>query len=245
MLSKRISTMLLSGAAAAAMTTAAQASLTMDVRATSVTGAGNSLVDNKHLSISGPGTVTFNIFATINPTVDNGNTQDEAFVSMTGSYLSTGTSIKGSMAADVNAAGGYYNPPQSSFGTIQDLDGDGDLDVGGSSSSSGSDYWWARAANVATGVAGQSHLLGTLTLAITSLTAGDGTDTLVNYQKKLGAPSGVGQWRENNGPINGSATNILIGAPVVLSPQSVNAPEPTSIGLIGLAGLGMLARRRK
>jgi hypothetical protein len=239
MLSKRISTMLLSGAAAAAMTTAAHASLTMDVRATSVTGAGNSLGNNKLVNLAGPGTVTFDIFATINPTTDNGNTQDEAFVSMTGSFLSTGAGVLGDMAATVNAAGGYYNPPQSSFGTITDLDGDGDLDVGGASSSSGADYWWARAANVATGVAGQSHLLGTLTLVITSVGA---TDTTVNYQKKLGAPSGVGQWRENNGPINGSATNILIGSNVVLHP---NVPEPTSVGLIGLAGLGMFARRRK
>ncbi len=240
MLSKRISTMLLGGAAAAGMASAAQASFLFDVRAVSATGTGNAVLTDKSVQVTGPGTITFNLFGIINETTPDSNANNEFFVSMTGSFLSTGTSVKGNMTATVTPA--YFStasPPTSSVGTIQDLDGDGDLDVGGGNSSLGSDYWWARPDSA---IPGQTHMLGTLTMTITEANLADLTATEVNYRKKLGAPSGIGQWRENGVNVISNANNIQPGTPVLLN---TDVPEPTSIGLIGLAGLGMLARRRK
>jgi len=235
MLSKRISTMLLSGAAAAAMTSAAQAAFMYDVRAVSVSGAGNLVVTNKSVVMVTPGVVTFNLFGLIQPATDDGNPNNEANKSMNGSFLSTGGTTVGNLAATVAAP---FQNLSFSGGTIQDLDGDGDLDVGNNSSSSGADYWSARATDTTNGVAGQEALLGTMTFTVTTA----GTETSVNFRKKAGAASGIGQWVENGVTILSNANNVLVGAPVLVGGI---VPEPTSIGLIGLAGLGMLARRRK
>src|SRR3954471_2141323 len=86
---------------------AASASLTIDVRATGVTGAGNVVGNAKSVWVSGPGTVSFNVFAIITPAADNGNSQDEAFNQVYGSFLSTGSSYRGSLAATLNPSGDY------------------------------------------------------------------------------------------------------------------------------------------
>jgi len=248
MLSKRISTMLLSGAAAAAVTTsAAQAIFVFDVRATGATG-GATLVNNKSVTLAAgqAATVTFQLWGMVSEPYgsglpEDGNPNNENIKLMIGSFLTNGTSVKGNLAATVVAtmqANGF------STGTIQDLDGDGDLDIGSNASSSAADYWAARTTDTTNGLVGQQSLLGTMTLNVVGTdVVVNGTDTTVNFRKKTGPANSVGQWTENGTAVISNASNVTSGGNVVLTPTGV--PEPTSIGLIGLAGLGMLARRRK
>jgi hypothetical protein len=234
--------MLLSGAAAAAMTSATHAALVVDVLATGATGAGNVVVNSKSVTVLAPGTVTFDIFGKVvnpfaNGNVDDGNSLNEAITNVFGNYLSSGTGVSGTLSGTVS---GSFQGSGWSTGALSDLDGDGDLDIGSNNSSLGDNFWAARSP-VATGVVGNSILIGTLTLTVTSVND-PLASTLINYQAKPGTPSGVGLWRENGSFIqSNSAGNIGPGVPVTLN----GIPEPTSLGLIGLTGLGLLARRRK
>jgi hypothetical protein len=243
MLSKRISTMLLSGAAAAAITTsAAQAIFVFDVRATGATGTGNTVVNTKSVLLTGPGTVSFNLVGVIQPATDDGNPNNEANKIMIGSFLTTGDSVKGNLAATVSAA---FQNLGFSTGTIQDLDGDGDLDIGSNNSANASDYWAVRTTDVSNGIPGQEAILGTMTLTVGAGGITPGADTLLNFRKKTGAANSVGSWNENGVTVLSNSSNVTNGPDVHLTPAGGAVPEPTSIGLMGLAGLGMLARRRK
>jgi len=245
MLSKRISTMLLSGAAAAAITTsAAQAIFVFDIRAVSATG-GATRINNKSVAFV-PGqaaTVSFELWGLIQEPyavgTEDGNPNNEANKIMAGSFLTTGASVMGNLAATITAP---FTNSGSSNGTIQDLDGDGDLDVGSNVAGDDPNYWGTRANDLTNGVPGQSALLGNMTLTIGAGGVVAGSDTILSFRKKTGAASGVGSWNENGVSRLSNSTNVSTGTNVVLTP---GVPEPTSIGLIGLAGLGMLARRRK
>jgi len=251
MLSKRISTMLLSGAAAAALTTsAAKAIFVFDVRAVSATG-GATFVNNKSvkLSVGQAATVTFQLWGLIQEPYDSGlpedgNPNNEATRSMLGSFLTNGGGVKGNLSATVVA---QLQAQGWSVGTMVDLDGDGDLDIGGTSSTASADYWSARTTDTTNGFVGAANVLGTMTLTVAAGGVTDTGNTLLNFRRKVGAANSIGSWTENGASHAPNPTNpdlnLKSGTDVVLSPVAV--PEPTSIGLIGLAGLGMLARRRK
>jgi len=237
MLSKRISSMLLGGAAVAGLSSAAQASLTYDLRAALSSNVNNPIVDGKNVTVNqASGTITFNVFAVV-VAPDNGNALDEGFVAGNGNFLSTGPT-HGNLVA---ARGPLYLGTGGSDGTVQDLDGDGDLDVGGTNTTGAANFFNPRVGTAPTPIMGSSQLVGTVVM---TLTGGLGATT-VNFQVKPGNPLGTAQWIENGvSTIAGSGNPPAVfqaGSPVNLN----SVPEPTTIGLIGLAGLGMLARRRK
>jgi hypothetical protein len=236
MLSKRISTALLSGAAIAGLGATASAGLMVDVRATGATG-GAVLVNNKLVNVANAAagdTVTFDVFALVSG--NNANPNDEGLVNVFGSYLSNGGGLRGNSQATVNPnfrASGFSN------GFMQDLDGDGDLDVGSNTNGSATNYFNARVNTAPTPAPGPTHLIGSVTLTVSSLNASGG-DTLFNYRPRFA--STAGSWFEDGsatGTAQQGASSIQSGAPVVLQ-----VPEPATLGLAAIAGLGLLARRR-
>jgi len=80
--------------------------------------------------------------------------------------------------------------------------------------------------------------------AIQFITNGQGgTSAIVNYVPRLGTDGGVALWFEDNVATNKvPGTSTFAVNPGVLV-QAI--PEPASLGLLGIASLGLLARRRK
>ncbi len=169
-------------------------------------------------------------------------------------------------------AGMGFTGTGGSQGVAADLDNDGDLDVGSDNPNDASATFFADRANVApfpnfagnNPDAGNTNpfapriLLGTLKMVITSIT---GADATVNFFKRE-VNSGGASWFEdavtqfdsdsnvtgysnavNYDPANPSTWTV--GANVVITGVGGAVPEPTTLGFASLAGLGLLARRRK
>lgn len=229
MLSKRLSTVLLSGAAVAGLGAAANASFVVDLRATGVTGGGT-VVDEKHVQNVVVGSVvTFSIYG--QATGNDGSTANDGVLSFAGSLLSNGGTVLGNLSAARDAT---FLGTGGSNGLAQDLDADGDLDVGSNTPSASANFFSPRATGAPTPVFGPQVLVGTATFTVS---AAGLTETSVNFRPRVA--STAGSWFEDGSQITSSA--FTAGAPVSVA---AGIPEPTSLALVGLAGLGMLARRR-
>jgi hypothetical protein len=90
--------------------------------------------------------------------------------------------------------------------------------------------------NVIDGTSAET-LLGELTMIVT----GGNNQMAVNFVPRANADAGS-LWFEDGITTGKNGTNspFSVGAPVTL-----NVPEPATLGLMGLASLGLLARRRK
>jgi hypothetical protein len=145
MLTKRLSTMLLCGAAVAGLgASAAKGALFLELRTASVDAAHVAFVSltpgGKSFTLNGTGavgaTVTMNIVA--KSTGSDANGGNDGLLSLAGSFLSTrnGGSPRGNLAASrqVSIAGlnqtSGFNGAGGQNGTVTDLNGDGDLNVG-------------------------------------------------------------------------------------------------------------------
>jgi len=266
--------MLLSGAAVMGLGVAANASLTIDVRALQINGVAISGANlPKNITVINVGdTITFGVYADVTGT----NPQKfQTIQSFSGSFLSSGGTTRGNM----NPAASRtipFNANSSSVGLQQDLDGDGDLDIGSNVDSDAANFFAGRAASLTgphstdgagntvfvtagttpTPIAGGTeYRVGTLRLTMTAL----GTPTLVNFRTRLAGTAAT--WSEDANediavdPDSGASiitysggtqgTLYLSGLPVsVGSGGGGPTPEPASLSLIGLAGLAMVRRRR-
>jgi hypothetical protein len=86
-----------------------------------------------------------------------------------------------------------------------------------------------------------SFLLAKVTFTVAAGATGSTTVSFVPYTSSTGAGSKLGgTWQQDNGaPLTGATGTELSGTAVTIS-----APEPGSIALLGLGGLGLLLRRR-
>ena len=232
MLSKRVSKFVLGSAAIAGLGATANAGLTYDMVATGATSGVISEAGKRvDLTPGVGGTVTFNIVAFV--TGQNGDLGDDGFLSGAGSFLSTGGTL-GDMAA---FRAGNMTGTGSSNGKAQDLDSDGDLDVGSNTTASASNYFAVRANSAPQPVFGAQVLLGSVTFTYGA--AGMSGVSLVNWRNRGNASTA--SWFEDGSQVNANATasNVGVGAPV-----SLVVPEPTTLGLAAIGALGLLARRR-
>ena len=234
MLSKRLSTMLLGAAAAAGVGAAANAALVIDVRAVSATG-GAVVQNAKTVDVTnaGPGAViNFEVFALVSG--QDGDTANDGIISFAGSFLSgTGTVARGNMTAARDAQMMGFG---GSNGLAQDLDGDGDLDVGSNTDGSANNFFSARANSAPQPIFGQSIRVASATMTLSAVTI-PGTDSLLNFRPRNATTAG--SWYEDGTQI--TSANFSAGQAVRLTA----IPEPATIGLASIAGLGLLARRRK
>ncbi|HVX84128.1 MAG TPA: PEP-CTERM sorting domain-containing protein [Phycisphaerae bacterium] len=218
------------------MLSSAHAALIYDLEATTLNGSalGGSNTA-KSIQVQAGDVIGFNIFATMS----TGTSSNDGFQSGVANLLSTGP-ILGNLTQTNNAT---FATGAFSSGTQHDIDGDGDTDVGGLTNPPSNTDATAIQYLAASSVAGNNILIGSGTFTVTSL--GAGGSTTINLS--LGTSTALNKnplWTENGSTFN--ASNGTIGAPngfVVTS--GAPTPEPASLGILAIGGLGLLARRRK
>jgi hypothetical protein len=200
-------------------------------------------------------------------------TNDDSLEALRGSFYSDGF-LKGNMGASSPGPNTTYNPRFTPFtglgstnGVFADFDFDGDLDLGAIGTDP-TNMWCARA--VAPVFAARSSLngngyfhqgafapqtqdtllnattselrLGTIRFIATSGPAmGDAASIRFLLSQNAAASA---MWFEDGGATARNPTNstLTLGAPVYIENDIV--PEPTAASLLGVATLGLVARRR-
>ena len=228
----------------------ADAGLIIDLRAVAINGVP--IPDQKHVSPNGPGdVVSIQIFARV---YGSDAVNDEGLQSISGSIYSNGELLGNLINAATVAP---FNALGSQNGSQQDIDSDGDLDIGsipnGARPATNSLYFLPRSASVqdgsngtlngtpipGTNPAAEEWLVGTVNFIVTG---GNGMTWIDFVRRRL--PNGENDiatsvWFEEGALRNGTSpydTNpVLIGA----------IPEPSGLALTGLAALGLLARRKR
>lgn len=220
----------------------ASAGLKYDLR---VTGGGNTA------SVTANGqVVSIDLFAVV--TGAAGNAAIEGFQNGFGAVTSsTGGNIKGNLSATLANA---FSASGATSGKVQDLDGDGDKDLGSMSNSYTTDLLFARAGSMQTQATGGTAItdgvefkLATFSFTVTSITSfSDFTPiTLAFRVPSFSQPLEIAAlWTVDNTAQNsngvGGGTAPTIGSSVLIA-----APEPTSVALLSLATLALAARRRR
>jgi len=251
MLSNRISKMLLSGAVVGALAGVTNAALNIDIRATGVSGGGT-LVNGKSVTGAVAGTVvSFDIFAVIVGT--DASTNNDKFISVGGSWKSTGAlagtllggvvrSVTDPDTGDILTAG--FDGSGYSVGLQQDLDGDGDLDVGSNVDTDAANFWAARFFNAPAGSSAGSlsptsggRKIGFGTFTVTN---GNGS-TVINFDGRNSTTPP--NYFPDKVTVQEAPNDGLVGLSVVGGGGGLT-PEPAALSLIGVAGLGLVRRRR-
>ena len=223
----------------------ADAALLIDIRATGVTGG--TLDNGKSVQVAGVGSVvTLGVFAQVSGTDGVNN---ETLGSLYGLLQSAG-GLKGNLSGGFSGA---FTDSGAQNGSVIDWDSDGDLDIGLSPTSSSSTGKFFARNGTAGGFTGLSPIsadtaetqVGTFQFTVTS--DATGTETVAQFIRRNNNGGNVlsaALWFEDGSTVSKNPSNSTYG----VSAQGVSIaliPEPASLGLMALASVGVLGRRRK
>ncbi len=198
-------------------------SLTIDV-----TGAGGP-GGNNTAQVSFPGQVlNLQVWAVI---TDPQNLPSESGVQdVDGSFLATNVG-PGPVAGNLTAAAviSPFDANGSQNGTSQDLNGDGNLDIGSNDNSTVDNFFFARSGGMQTAspsnVVGNTaqFQIGTLTYTVTSLNFGGEED--INFRPRQIVNSiNAAVWREDDQAENDAIGDFTGGTPFVITSPGANPP---------------------
>ena len=228
---------------------AANAALTFDIRAREVTGPGVTKINEKSVEVFGVGgKAIFDVWAAIQGA--DANLTNDRLLLYSFRIKSNGVGSIGNMFADhtVNPDTGPVNGWEinagASSGTLQDLDGDGDIDIGamdtvfaGSTAGNANGFGGAPA-YTGSGPVAQFHVYS-FELPITHLRPGD-----LTVQMETSPVPVAFLWRED--VATGFNKNGNLGTVAVGSGVAVNVvPEPGTWELAAVAFVGLAVALRR
>jgi len=224
---------------------AADASLVIDIRATAINGAALPASSTPKDVIANPGDVVTLQFIARVAGADAVNTND-GFGAVHGAIKSSTGGLLGNLGGSFVTA--PFNGSGSQNGSAVDADSDGDLDIGTTPvGGTAATFWIPRSPVIDTGgtpVAGsdpaaKEWVVGGATFTVTGNTGETFIDFLNRKNPNNTANVAYGTWNEDTvgkNPVSGTISDSAL---------RVSVPEPTGLALAGIAGLGLLARRRK
>jgi hypothetical protein len=192
-------------------------SLTIDVRASDGTNA---------VTVNSPGVVNLQVWAVIQGPTDPSlaGIQD-----LNGEFLGTNVGF-GPVAGDLAAQNiAPFNAAGAATGTSQDLNGDGNKDVGGISSKNGAGWFFARSASMTTGAF--QFEIATLTYTVNKINFGGEVDVSFALRPE-NPPSFTAIWAENGaGGLFSNETNgsVLPGAVVKITDVAAQPTGPITV----------------
>lgn len=262
---RRVALTLAVAVAAGLFVSAAQAGLVIDLRLKGVTGTAFQIVDTKKVQYTydGTGSIQFEAWAII--TGADGNAGLEGLLGMFGSFYSSnvdGGVVKGNLSS---ALVSQWKGTGFVEGAVADLDGDGDMDIGSTVSTSAAGWFSpisafspsyttpANSSNVPPNAfealpnGGFAVKLADLTFTLTGDVAAPPASAVTNLawvgRTKTGATVHPATWQQDGvTTIRLTTTGTSIGS---TGPIEI-VPEPASIALVTLLGAVALVwfRRR-
>jgi hypothetical protein len=161
--------------------------------------------------------ISLNVYATVTGKDSSG--ANDGFQSLAGSFLST-LSSSGAVHGNLTASNvSPFNGSASQAGKRQDLNSDGNLDVGTNSTKSITDAFNARDDSLdysgAVSGAGQQFLIAKLTFTVTSLSSG--LATTINFRAWNNLVSPFAVWSEDKAGRSEFNSSFSVGSAVVIT----------------------------
>jgi len=175
---------------------------------------------------------------------NDANYTNDSVQALFAAFTSVGSTIKGNMANPVNGPEFSVINTVANGGVakVQDLDADGDMDLGSTVGSSANNWFYAKSSvSLATPPA---QLWGQFDFVVTELDAAAGSITITGTQR---ATSTGASWKmdgvSKTGLSNGATgTPVTQFGNVTLTYAPVTVPEPATMAILALGGLGMAVK---